>query len=87
LSFQVCARCTNSGKVGTQKLLFGQSLCRSLEIVKGKLAVSCVAGARDPNIETVGNVPRELQRRDCRCIFREPPIQGTEYIPEPRPLE
>jgi serine protease Do len=51
------------------------------------LAVFCVAGGRDPNIETVRNLPRELQRRHYPCIFRELPEHGTGYIPDPRLLE
>lgn len=51
------------------------------------LAVFCVAGGRDPNIETLRTLPRELQRRHYPCIFRELPEHGTGYIPDPRLLD
>lgn len=43
------------------------------------LAIFCIAGGRDPNIEALRNVPRELQRYHYPCIYRELPEQGTGY--------
>nr|BAL52366.1 serine protease, trypsin family [uncultured Planctomycetota bacterium] len=43
------------------------------------LAVFYVAGGRDPNIETLRTVPRDLQRRHYPTLYREIPEHGTGY--------
>jgi serine protease Do len=51
------------------------------------LAVFCIAGGRDPEIEALRNVPRELQRRHYPVLYRELPEHGTGYPTDGRLLE